>query len=92
MQKKAFERAGHYLGIGISTLVNILNPEKVYIAGGVAYGWEFLKDAVEKSYNENIFYANNETKIEISPIGDYITALGAATFAFEKYIKEEIIA
>ena len=89
---KAFERAGHYLGIGISTLVNILNPEKVYIAGGVAYGWEFLKDAVEKSYNENIFYANNETKIEISPIGDYITALGAATFAFEKYIKEEIIA
>ncbi|HOB16651.1 MAG TPA: ROK family transcriptional regulator [Defluviitoga sp.] len=89
---KAFERAGHYLGIGISTVVNILNPEKVYIAGGVAYGWEFLKDAAEKSYNENIFYANNETKIEVSPIGDYITALGAATFAFEKYIKEEIIA
>lgn len=88
---KAFERAGHYLGIGIASLVNILNPEKVYIAGGVSYGWKYLKNPVEKSYKENIFYANRDVKLELPSIGEYITALGASTFAFEKYIKEELI-
>ncbi|PNR96848.1 ROK family protein [Petrotoga sp. 9PWA.NaAc.5.4] len=88
---RTFERAGYYLGIGIASLVNILNPEKVYIAGGVSYGWKYLKTSVERSYRENIFYANREVKLELPSIGEYITASGAATFAFEKYIKEELI-
>ena len=88
---RSFERAGYYLGIGIASLVNILNPEKVYIAGGVSYGWKYLKTSVERSYRENIFYANREVKLELPSIGEYITASGAATFAFEKYIKEELI-
>jgi glucokinase len=88
---KAFERAGKYLGIGIATLVNILNPEKVYIAGGVSNGWEFLKDSTEQSYNQHIFYANKDVNVEVSSIGEYITACGAATYAFEKYVREELI-
>jgi len=88
---KAFERAGKYLGIGIATLVNILNPEKVYIAGGVSNGWEFLKGSTEESYNQNIFYANKDVTIEVSSIGEYLTACGAATYAFEKYVREELI-
>jgi len=88
---KAFERAGKYLGIGIATLVNILNPEKVYIAGGVSNGWEFLKNSTKESYNQNIFYANKDVTVEVSSIGEYLTASGAATYAFEKYVREELI-
>lgn len=32
---KAFQRAGHYLGIGLGSLLNVLNPEKIVLGGGV---------------------------------------------------------
>ena len=32
---KSYERAGYYLGIGIADLLNILNPDKIVIGGGV---------------------------------------------------------
>ena len=32
---KIYERAGFYLGIGIANLLNILNPQKVILGGGV---------------------------------------------------------
>lgn len=32
---QAYERAGFYLGIGIANLLNILNPEKIILGGGV---------------------------------------------------------
>ena len=32
---KAYEKAGYYLGIGIANILNILNPQKVILGGGV---------------------------------------------------------
>ncbi|MBE7704539.1 MAG: ROK family protein [Cyanobacteria bacterium SIG29] len=40
--KKIFETMGTYIGIGLSSVVNLLNPEKIVIGGGVADAGEFL--------------------------------------------------
>jgi glucokinase len=40
--KKIFERMGEYLGIGLASVVNLLNPEKVVIGGGVADAGDIL--------------------------------------------------
>ncbi len=50
--KKIFEIVGNYIGIGLSSAVNLLNPEKVVIGGGVADAGDLLfipiKEALKK--------------------------------------------
>lgn len=85
---RVFERAGKFLGIALGHLVSLLNPERVYVAGGVAGAWEFMKARVQSSFEKNCFYASRDTKIIPSPLGENITVLGAARFAFREYIEE----
>ncbi len=50
--KKIFEIVGNYIGIGLASVVNLLNPEKVVIGGGVADAGDLLftpiKEALKK--------------------------------------------
>ncbi|MCD7779949.1 MAG: ROK family protein [Candidatus Gastranaerophilales bacterium] len=50
--KKIFEIIGNYIGIGLSSVVNLLNPEKIVIGGGVADAGDLLfipiKNALKK--------------------------------------------
>ena len=50
--KKIFEIIGTYIGTGLASVVNLLNPEKIVIGGGVADAGDFLfnpiKDALKK--------------------------------------------
>ena len=39
---KIFERMGEYIGIGLSSVVNLLNPEKIVVGGGVADAGDIL--------------------------------------------------
>ena len=39
---KIFERMGKYIGIGLASVVNLLNPEKIVIGGGVADAGDIL--------------------------------------------------
>ena len=40
--KKIFETIGNYIGIGLASVVNLLNPEKIVIGGGVADAGDLL--------------------------------------------------
>ena len=40
--QKIFERMGKYIGIGLASVVNLLNPEKIVIGGGVADAGDIL--------------------------------------------------
>ncbi len=44
--KKIFEIIGEYIGIGLASVVNLLNPEKVVIGGGVADAGDLLFNPV----------------------------------------------
>jgi len=46
-----FDRAAEYLGLGIAGLINLFNPEAVFIGGGVAQAGEILFDRVRKTIN-----------------------------------------
>jgi predicted NBD/HSP70 family sugar kinase len=50
-----FQRMGHYLGIGIANLVNILNPCKVILTGQLARAAEFFLPAVKEELNNRVF-------------------------------------
>ncbi len=46
-----FDRASEYLGLGIAGLINLFNPEAVFIGGGVAQAGDILFDRIRKTIN-----------------------------------------
>ena len=47
--KKIFETIGNYIGIGLASVVNLLNPEKVVIGGGVADAGDLLFGPIKET-------------------------------------------
>jgi glucokinase-like ROK family protein len=58
-----FDRAAEYLGLGIAGLINLFNPEAVFIGGGVAQAGDILFDRVRKTVNAR---ALNKTAGEVA--------------------------
>ena len=88
--RKAFERAGKYLGIALAHMVNILDPARVYICGGVSSAWELMERSTMEFFRRNAFYASVNTEITSSKLGPFGTAIGAALYAFEAYVNGQI--
>ena len=47
--KKIFEIIGTYIGTGLASVVNLLNPEKIVIGGGVADAGDFLFNPIKEA-------------------------------------------
>ncbi|MGC8972373.1 MAG: ROK family transcriptional regulator [bacterium] len=81
-----FEEMGRYLGIGISNLINLFNPEIVVIAGGLAKAEELLLEPVIRTVKCRVFPPIPEfdiPEITISKLGAFTCAIGAGTFVIE---------
>lgn len=81
------ERAGYYLGIGISNLVNILDPEMIILAGRVTRLGRALIKPMEEALKSRLFSAQN-IKIELSELGKEIGLYGASALALQKFFYE----
>lgn len=80
-----FKKMGSYLGIGIASLINVLNPEMVVIGGGVAAAWELFARTVSDEIRERSFREPAErAKIVRAKLGDDAGILGAARSAFAR--------
>ena len=50
--QRIFSIIGEYLGVGLSSVVNLLNPEKIVVGGGVADAGEILFGPLKKALKE----------------------------------------
>lgn len=55
LSRELFRPLGHYLGIGISNLINLLSPEAVIIGGGLVGAWDLFIDEVKKEVERKSF-------------------------------------
>lgn len=78
------EETGRYLGIGIGSLVNILNPELIILAGGMIGAGELLFNPVRKYTRLNSLKANREVDIVPARLGENSGALGAVTTVLKR--------
>jgi len=83
---EAYRRGGFYLGVGIGTLLNLLNPELVVLGGGV---WKSAPKIFEKEMKKSIKKhswpeALKSAKIRRTALGDHVGNLGALALVFEK--------
>jgi len=77
--------AAYYLGIGLSNLVNLLNPQMIIIGGGVSAMGEMLLRPARKSMREHAFKLPASTvRVVRSKLSPDSGILGAAAYAYLK--------
>lgn len=81
---RVFKSMGSYLGIGIASLINVLNPEMVVIGGGVSAAWElFSRPVADEICARSFREPADRAKIVRAELGDDAGILGAARSAFD---------
>jgi glucokinase len=75
---------GRYLGIGLSNVINILNPEVIVVGGGVIAAGELLLEPARRVVAERAL-APSRDQVRIVPtrFGDASGMIGAALLAME---------
>jgi len=77
------QESAYYLGIGLSNLVNLLNPQMIIIGGGVSAMGEMLLRPARKSMREHAFKLPASTvRVVRSKLSPDAGILGAAAYAY----------
>lgn len=77
--KRIFEIVGSYIGMGLVSVINLLNPEKVIIGGGVAAAGDLLLDPIRKTIKERaMVVAGNSVEIVPAELGNSAGVIGAS--------------
>lgn len=80
---QAFEETGRRLGTALAAVVNVLNPDGIVIAGGIANSWDLFIDSTKLELQKRAFQQPAErVKIVRGTLGDDAGVLGAAKRAF----------
>ena len=81
---ESYQKAGYYLGIGLANLLNILNPEKVVIGGGVLKSAPkiFWKTMITSTRQHAWSEAFSTTRIVPSKLKGQVGALGTLALVF----------
>jgi glucokinase-like ROK family protein len=76
--------AADYLGIAVASLLNLMNPAKVIIGGGLSRLGELLLSRMRRSINvRTLVTSMAPTEIVTSELGPRAVALGAATMVLQ---------
>ena len=77
--RKIFEIVGEYIGLGLTSVINLLNPEKVIIGGGVAEAGDLLLNPIRKTIKERaMVVAGNAVEIVPAQLGNSAGVIGAS--------------
>ena len=81
------QKASEYIGIGIATYINLFDPKKIVLMGGMSNETIFIdriKDAVAA---RQMRFAGREVTISVSDLGEYSTSIGAASINLMNFLK-----
>jgi predicted NBD/HSP70 family sugar kinase len=80
--RKSFERAAYFLGIGLGTAINLLNPRKILLGGGVMTSAELLLPQTRAEARRGSYRASFDCcSIEKASLGNDAGLMGAASWA-----------
>lgn len=72
--------AGKAMGVGLTNLVHIVNPEKIVLGGGVSKAEKFILPAIRETIRASALTPSaSQTTVEVSKLGDDATLIGAIT-------------
>lgn len=76
---EVFQNVGTYLGKGLALIINMLNPSRVILGGGVVQALELIRPHMEGVLRRQVFQnANRHCTVEPTQLGYEAALLGAA--------------
>jgi glucokinase len=82
--RDALETVGRALGVGLSSLVNLLNPEVIVIGGGVIAAGEMLLEPARREMRERALLPGRDAvRVVAAAFGEEAGMIGAALMARE---------
>ena len=77
--RRIFTRVGEYIGFGLSSVVNLLNPEKIIIGGGVADAGDILLDPIRETIKKrSMVVAGSAVEVVPAKLGNTAGVIGAS--------------
>lgn len=86
-----FEDLGDYLGVGITNIIHIFNPEQVVIGNTVSIAERYILPAIEKRIERNaIGFNKNDVQINVAKLKKHSTVLGMVAFIVEEFFHTNV--
>ncbi len=83
---RVFGRVGEHLGVGVSYLVNILDPQMIVIGGGAMNAGDLLLQATQASMAQHSL-KGSRIPVVVSALGDEAGLIGAVFAAMDQSVR-----
>lgn len=88
---KALGQVGDYLGVGITNIIHIFNPEQVIIGGSLSEATAILLPAIEDRIEKNaIGFNKNDVRLNEATLNKYSVLLGITAFNIENFFHTSV--
>lgn len=84
-----FRETGHWLGLGLSYIVNLMEPELITLYGGVSAAYDLFSESLNEALSKYA-WPLAQWKVERSMLGPEIVGLGAALVVYEDVISSYV--
>lgn len=85
LAREVMEETGRYLGTGIVSIMNTVNPERVVLSGGMIHAGDMIMRPLKETVKELAFPIPAEkTEIVFAALGEDAGFIGAAGLAMER--------
>lgn len=81
-----FEEITEYICLGIGDLVNLLNPESIFIGGGISLTGDFFYEMINGKKNKYLLKPNRDIAIKPASFGEHATTIGAVSLVLERIL------
>jgi predicted NBD/HSP70 family sugar kinase len=74
----ALQATAQYLGLGLASVINAIDPARVYISGEITGAWDLLEKIVRTALAQRVLVASAaETELVLVPAGEHPRLQGA---------------
>ena len=71
--------SARFLGLGLGTIVNVLDPDCIYLAGEITTAWDLIEDTVREALRERaLTIAAAQTPLRVASTHEHLRLRGAA--------------
>ena len=85
-----YNKAIDYLCVGLSDLVTLLNPEAIFIGGGVSLSGDFFFNLLSSNIPKYLLSAKSKIPIIPSTFKEYATTMGAVALVLNEILDFKI--
>jgi predicted NBD/HSP70 family sugar kinase len=86
---EAFEKIGHYLGIGIANIMNIFNPDLIIIGNRLTLAEQWVSRSLRETVEQRALPIQRQSAtVQFSDLSSHSTALGASFMAVSAFLQK----